>query len=266
MRSFSRRFGAFLCSLVTAAVLLAAPLAPAAAAEITVMSSGGFTAALQRLAPVFAAQTGDVVHIVLGPSMGTASDAIPVRLARGESADLLIMVGYALGHLITKGVVVADSRVDLADSSIAMCVRAGAPTPDIATLDTFKAALLAASSIAYSDSASGVYIEKEMYAKLGLAADLAPKSRMIVSERVGNVVARGEAEVGFQQVSELLPVKGITILGRIPDAVQKVTTFSAGIPANAKDPAAAKALLSFLASPPAVTVVKQTGLDPIPHS
>jgi molybdate transport system substrate-binding protein len=246
-----------------AATLLFAPLSFACAAEITVMSSGGFTAALQSLAKDFTKATGNEVKIVLGPSMGTAEDAIPVRLARGEQADLLVMVGYALGGLIDKGVVRADSRVDLADSKIAMAVRAGAARPDISTIEAFKKALLAAKSIAYSDSASGVYIEKEMYGKLGLANELKPKSRMIVSERVGNVVARGDAEVGFQQVSELLPVKGIEFLGPIPAEVQKVTTFSAGIPVAAKDPDTARALLRFLASPEARKTVVETGLEPI---
>ena len=255
----TRRFAHGLAMLA----LLLAPLKTACAAEITVMSSGGFTAALQTLAKGFTKTTGNEVRIVLGPSMGTAEDAIPVRLARGEKADLLVMVGYALGGLIDKGVVRADSRVDLADSKIAMAVKAGAPRPDISTLDAFKKALLAAKSIAYSDSASGVYIEKEMFGKLGLAAELKPKSRMIVSERVGNVVARGEAEVGFQQVSELLPVKGIEFLGPIPAEVQKVTTFSAGVPAAAKEPDIAKALLRFLASPEARKTVVETGLEPL---
>ena len=247
------------------ALLLATGLAPVSspAAEIVVMSSGGFTAALQALAQSFSRETGHEVKIVLGPSMGAAEDAIPVRLARGERADALVMVGYALGGLVDKGVVRADSRVDLADSKIAMAVKSGAPRPDISTLDGFRKALLAAKSIAYSDSASGVYIEREMYGKLGLADELKPKSRMIVSERVGNVVARGEAEVGFQQVSELLPIKGIEFLGPIPADVQKVTTFSAGIPVAAKEPDVAKSLIHYLSSPEARQTVIGTGLEPV---
>src|SRR5206468_1643636 len=138
------------------------------------------------LLPAFEKATGNHVETVLGPSMGTAPDAIPVRLEHGEAADVLLMVGSALGELVAKGKVDPGSRVDIANSRIAMAVKAGQPKPDISTVDGLKKALLAAKSIAYSDSASGVYIEREMYKKLGLETELAPKSRMIVSERVGN--------------------------------------------------------------------------------
>ena len=233
------------------------------AAEISVMSSGGFTQALKELAPVFEKKTGHHVTVILGPSMGTSDEAIPTRVARGENADLVIMVGYALGDLVKKGVVKPESRIDLVESKIAMAVKAGQPKPDISTLDAFKTALKSAKSVAYSDSASGVYIEKEMYAKLGIETELKPKSRMIIAERVGNIVARGEAEIGFQQVSELLPIKGIEIVGVIPEGAQKVTVFSAGVPAAAKEPALGRALLEFLDSAEGRAVSKATGLDPI---
>lgn len=248
--------------LLVAALVAGLPWA-AGAAEIHVMSSGGLTAAFKTLVPSFEAKSGHRVALVLGPSMGNAEDAIPVRLARGEPADLLLMVGYALGELVDKGTVSRDSRVDLAESKIGMAVRADAARPDIATLETFKRALLAAKSIAYSDSASGVYVEREMYRKLGLHDLLAPKSRMIVSERVGNVVARGEAEIGFQQMSELIPIKGIALLGPIPDEVQSVTIFSAGIPAAAPEAGAARDLVAFLRSPEAAAVMRESGLDPM---
>lgn len=246
--------------VATAALSLAGP---ALAVEIHVMSSGGLTASFQALAPVFERKTGHTIRLVLGPSMGTAEDAIPVRLKRGEAADLLLMVGYALGGLVEEGVVAPESRVDLANSKIAMAVRAGEPKPDIGTLDAFKAALLGARSIGYSDSASGVYIEREMYRKLGLHDELAPRSRMIVSERVGNVVARGDVQVGFQQVSELLPVKGIQIVGPVPDEVQSVTVFSAGIPAASREPGAARDLVAFLRSDEGVAAMRASGLEPI---
>lgn len=231
--------------------------------ELVVMSSGGLTAAYQALVPGFEKKSGHHVVTVLGPSMGTAPDAIPTRLANGEPADVVLMVGSALGDLVAKGVVSAASRVDVANSKIAMAVKAGHPKPDISTLEAFKKTLLAAGSIAYSDSASGVYIEREMYDKLGLKAELSPKSRMIVSERVGNVVARGEAEIGFQQVAELLPVQGITYVGEIPDAAQKVTLFSAGIPAKAQHAGAAKELIAYLVSADTRPTLVKTGLDPI---
>jgi hypothetical protein len=174
-----------------AAFLLAAGIVEAA--ELKVMNSGGFAAAYRSLAPEFERATGNKVDTAWGPSMGTAPDAIPVRLTRGEPADVLIMVGSALEDLIKQGKVVAGSRVDLARSRIGMAVRAGAPKPDIGSVEAFKGALLAAKSIAYSDSASGVYVANELYKRLGAEAQLAPKSKKIVSERVGNVVARGDA-------------------------------------------------------------------------
>ena len=249
----------------SAALALVTVLAAQAARadDLRVMSSGGLTAALQAMAPAFEARSGHHVVIVLGPSMGTAPEAIPNRLARGEQADLLLMVGDALGGLVKTGAVLPESRVDIADSKTAMAVKAGAPVPDIATLAAFKKTLLAARSIAYSDSASGVYIEREMYGKLGLKDELSPKSRMIVAERVGNVVARDEAEIGFQQVSELKPVKGITIVGEIPAEVQNVTVFSAGIPRGAKTEGAARELIAYIRSPEGRAVVTATGLEPI---
>jgi molybdate transport system substrate-binding protein len=243
-----------------AVILLAAGIAHAA--EIKVMNSGGFAAAYRSLAPEFERATGNKVDTAWGPSMGTAPDAIPVRLQRGEPADVLIMVGSALEDLIKQGKVVAGSRVDLARSRIGMAVRAGAPKPDISSVEAFKRALFAAKSIAYSDSASGVYVSKELYKRLGAEAQLAPKSKMIVSERVGNVVARGDAEIGFQQISELLPVPGIEYVGPIPGDLQKVTVFSAGIAAGAKQPEAAAALIRFLSSPAALPAIQKSGLDP----
>ncbi|MCD0419725.1 substrate-binding domain-containing protein [Rubrivivax sp. JA1024] len=236
---------------------------PVVASEIVVMSSGGFTAALRGLAKDFAQLTGHHVVIVLGPSMGEASTAIPVRLARGENADVLVMVGDALDGLIERGLARAAGRIDLAKSKIGMAVRSGAPLPDIGTVELFRSALLTAKSLAYSDSASGVYIAREMYQRLGLESVLLPKSRMIVAEPVGEVVARGEAEIGFQQISELLPVAGIQFVGPIPQDFQKVTTFSAGVAAKAKESEVAEQFIGYLASATARPAIAATGMEPI---
>ncbi|MFN5721149.1 MAG: extracellular solute-binding protein, partial [Bradyrhizobium sp.] len=144
---------------LTLAVIGALAFASAAsAAEVHVMISGGLTAAYKALVPEFERKTGNKVVTAFGPSMGTTTNAIPVRLERGEPADVLIMVGYALGDLIKQGKVVADSRVDLVKSPIGIAVKSGAPRPDISSADSVKQALLAAKSVAYSDSASGVYV------------------------------------------------------------------------------------------------------------
>jgi molybdate transport system substrate-binding protein len=245
------------------AIFLAWSTGLATAAEIKVMISGGLTAAYRELVPKFEETTGNKVTTAYGPSMGTTVNAIPVRLARGEPADVLIMVGYALADLAKQGKVVATSQVDLVRSPIGLAVRAGAPVPDISTVAGLKAALLAAKSIAYSDSASGVYVERELFMRLGIEDQLKPKSRAIPAEPVGEVVARGDAEIGFQQISELLPVRGIKVVGPIPAEVQQITVFSAGIATGAAEAAAGKELIAFLASPASAPILTKAGLDPI---
>jgi molybdate transport system substrate-binding protein len=232
------------------------------AAEVKVMISGGFTAAYKELVPQFEKATGNTVVTSYGPSMGETPQAIPMRLSRGEPADVLIMVGYALGDLVTKGQVVAASRVDLADSPIGVAVKAGAPRPDLSSPDTLKAALLAAKTIAYSDSASGVYVSTEMFQKLGIVEQMQGKARKIPATPVGEVVAQGMAEIGFQQISELKPVAGIDIVGPLPPALQQITVFSAGLASAAPQPDTGRALIAFLSSKQAASVIVASGLDP----
>jgi molybdate transport system substrate-binding protein len=236
----------------------------AGAAEVRVMISGGLTAAYKELVPEFERLTGNKVLTAYGPSMGTTANAIPIRLERGEPADVLIMVGYALGDLIKQGKVVADSRVDLTKSLIGIAVKSGAPKPDISSAEALKRALLAAKSIAYSDSASGVYVSTEMFAKLGIADEMKDKARKIPATPVAEIVARGDAEIGFQQISELRPVAGVDIVGPLPPELQKVTVFSAGIATVSKEPDAGKALIKFLASPAASAAIIKSGMEPIP--
>ena len=233
------------------------------AEEIRVMTSGGFTAAYKVLGPKFAASTGNTLDTALGPSMGNAPQAIPNRLSRGEKADVVIMVGYALDELIKQGKVDPASRVELADSRIGLVVREGAPKPDISTVDALKKTLLNAESVAYSDSASGVYIENQLFTRLGIEDQLKPKSKMIPKIPVGEVVATGDYQLGFQQVSELLPVPGVSFVAKIPEPVQSVTRFAGAIPVGAQHPAQARALLKYLASSQAQTDIKATGLDSV---
>jgi len=245
------------------AVALFAFSALAHAEQLNVMTSGGFTAAYKILGPKFAAATGNTLDTQLGPSMGKAPEAIPNRLARGEHADVVIMVGYALDDLIKQGKVDPASRVELADSRIGLVVREGAPKPNISSVESLKKTLLDAQSVAYSDSASGVYIEKELFKKLNVEDQLKPKAKMIPKIPVGSVVATGDYQLGFQQVSELLPVPGVTFVGKIPESVQSVTRFAAGIPVGAQHPKEAKALLDYLAAPAAQADVQATGLDSV---
>jgi molybdate transport system substrate-binding protein len=236
----------------------------ASAAEIRVMISGGLTAAYNALVPEFERATGNKVITAYGPSMGTTVNAIPVRLERGEPADVLIMVGYALGDLVKQGKVIADSRVDLVKSPIGIAVKSGATKPDISSADAVRHALLAAKSIAYSDSASGVYVSTEMFQRLGITEDMKGKARQIPAEPVAGVVARGDAEIGLQQISEMLPVAGVDIVGPLPADLQKITVFSAGIATGSREPDAGRALVKFLASPAARAAIVKSGMEPIP--
>lgn len=250
---------------VCAAALVATSAAASnvQADELHVITSGGFTAAYKVLGPEFASKSGDTLDTALGPSMGKSPEAIPNRLDRGEPADAVIMVGYALDDLIWKGKVIPGSRVELADSRIGMVVREGAAKPDISTEEGLRQTLLHAKSIAYSDSASGVYIERELFKKLGIEDEVKRKAKMIPRIPVASEVANGDYEIGFQQVSELLPVKGATFVGKIPESLQSVTRFAAGVPVNAQHPREAKALLDYLASPGVQAEVKATGLDSV---
>jgi molybdate transport system substrate-binding protein len=252
----------------TSALALIALLtvATARADEIEVVTSGGFTAAYLELVPEYEHATHNKLVTEFGPSMGTTHDAIPMRLERGEMIDVVIMAEPALADLIKRGKVRADSRVDLVQSLIGMAVKAGAPKPDISTVDALKRTLLAAKSIAYSDSASGVYLSTELFPKLGIADQIKGKCRKIEASPVGGVVAKGEAEIGFQQISELLPVKGIDIVGPLPPGAQRVTVFAAGIPTTSRHPEAAKALIEWLASPAAYPAIKKSGLEPVKHT
>lgn len=249
-----------LLGLLAACVLLSGQARPTT--EIDVMSSGGFTAAYGVLAPEFTEKTQIILNTVYGASMGGAPTSIPSRLERGEPADVVILASAGLEKLIAEGKVVANSRVDLASSLIGMAVRAGEAVPDISTLAGLERTLLDAESIAYSASASGTYLSTQLFPQLGIADALKAKSIRVEGERVGAVVARGDAAIGFQQVSELLPIEGITYVGPIPKEAQKVTLFSAGITTNARNPGAARALLDYLSSPRAAPVIAETGMEP----
>src|SRR2546427_3035820 len=231
--------------------------------EVKVMTSGAFTAAYLEIVPEFERATRNTVVTAFGASMGNAPDSIPSRLQRGEPVDVVIMADSALDDLIKHGKVVTGSRVDLVRSSIGVAVRAGAPKPDISSVAALKRTLLQAKSIAYSASASGVYVSTELFQRLGIADQVMSKSQRIDSARVGAVVARGDAEIGFQQISELLPVPGIDYVGPLPPEVQKVTVFSAGIASSSKHPEAARALIRFLASPAVVPAIRKSGLEPV---
>ena len=254
MKLAASLFGALLASLLVSSTLQAA--------ELHIVSSGGFAAAYKMLAPEWEKQTGNTLIAEWGPSMGTTPGAVPQRLARGEKIDVVIMVGSALDELVKQGKVASEDAVKLARSGIGVVVKEGAPSPDISTAENLKQALLAAKSIAYSDSASGVYIEREMFKNMGIEDQVKGKARMIPAEPVGEVVARGEAEIGFQQTSELKPIKGITLVGSVPEPLQLNTIFSAGVLETSREKEAARSLVQFLAAPAAATAIVNSGMEP----
>jgi molybdate transport system substrate-binding protein len=254
-----RNFSGVAVLALTSALLTVATVR---AAEIKVVTSGAFKAAYLELVPESERATHNELVTEFGPSMGTTHNAIPLRLERDEAIDVVIMDGSALAKLIEQGKVRAGSRVDLAQTRIGMAVKAGAPKPDISTVDALRRTLLAAKSIAYSDSGSGVYLSTELFPKLGIADQIKGKTRKIEADPVGAVVAKGEAEIGFQQISELRPVKGIDIVGQLPPGAQKVMVIAAGVPATSKHPEAAKTLIQWLASSAAYPAIKKSGLEP----
>lgn len=210
----------------------------ASAEEVQVMISAGFYGVYAELGPAFERATGHRLITTRGPSMGDSPEAIPTRLARGETADIVILDGGSADELAKRGFVRASTKVDLARSQIGMVVRAGAATPDIGSVEAFRRMLLAAKSIGYSDSGSGTYLSGTLFAKLGIADQVLGKGRKVrgppSGEPVAAVVARGEVEIGFQQVSELIHVPGVTFVGAIPAELQPGFSFAGVITSAAR--------------------------------
>lgn len=246
--------------IASGACIAATPVKPT---TLTVLSSGGIMGAVRAIAPRYEQATGVKLRIEAAPSMGDTPQAIPNRLARHEPADVLLMVGSALDKLVATGQVRKASRVDLGKSYIAMAVKQGAAKPDISSMDAFRKTLLDSTSVAYSDSASGVYLLHELFPQMRLGDGFAAKARMIPAEPVGAVVARGQAQLGFQQLSELKPVPGITIVGLIPQQAQKMTLYSGAVATSSTQPEAAQALLDYMASKAAAKAIEDSGLTPI---
>ena len=241
-------------SIAVAALLLSGA---AGAAEIKVLSTQATEEAYKELVPQFEKASGHKVTTVFTGTL----DALK-RLSNGEAYDLLIMARQQIDELSQSGKVVAGSRTDIAKSGVGVAVGKGKPKPDISTVDALKKTLLAAKSIGYSTGPSGIYVVS-MFQKMGVADEIKSKLKQTpTGVFVGSIIASGEAEIGFQQVSELSFFPGIDYVGPIPAEVQLITVFSAGIPAETKQADAAKALVSFITAPAAATVFKKHALDP----
>jgi molybdate transport system substrate-binding protein len=226
-------------------------------AAMEILCTNGVKSVMVDLVPAFERTSGTKVMITWG-----ATNSLLKDLEGGAGGDLAILTAEAIDDLMSGGRVVAGSRVDLARSGIGVAVRKGAKRPDIASPEALKRALLAAKSVAHSKSGmSGIYFPTVL-ARLGIAD--AMKAKIVIPDPgtpIGEVVAKGDAEIGIQQISELLPVAGIDIVGPLPAALQKITTFSAGVLTAAKEPAAAAALLKFVAAE-SPRLLKQKGLEP----
>ena len=222
--------------------------------NLKVMLSAGFKEAYLELLPGFERATGHKVENLWVPSSQMVS-----RLKGGEIVDLVVMSAASLEEL--KNAAVVTEYTHLARSGIGVAVKAGAPKPDISSGDAVKRAVLAAKGIAYSSGPSGLYLIK-LFERMGITGAIAHKVTQTQGVPSGNVVARGEAEIAFQQVSELLPVPGIDLVGPLPPDIQEITVFAAGLHARAPEPAAAKALAGHLATPAAAPVIRKHGMEP----
>ena len=238
------------------AAALATVLAPAAgAAEIKVIASNAVREPYRELVTMFEKATGYTVAIDWG---GTVD--IVKRVSAGEVADIVIIPAGRIDDFVKQGKLV--DRIDLARSGVGVAVRAGAPRPDISSAEALKQTLLAAKSIVLSSGPSSLYLPI-LFQKMGIAEQLKPKIVQIgPGLPVGETVARGEGEIGFTQVSELMSVKGVDYLGPLPADIQLITVFSAGLHAAAPTPDAARALLKFLTAPEATQVLKSHGMEP----
>jgi molybdate transport system substrate-binding protein len=244
-----------LCALV---VLLACASLQVRAEEVAALVSGAVRPALERLVPGFESTTGIRTRITWSGAVDTNR-----RMQSGEVFDIVIGTDRAIDSFITRGLMAGGSRRDLVKSGIGVAVKAGAPRPDIASVDALKKTLLAASSIGYSTGPSGVYL-LSLFERLGIADALKPRLRTTVSGTpVGELVARGEVEIGFQQISELLPVQGIAYLGPLPADAQNMTVFAAGTHVKVVNADSARAFIRFLSSPAAADAYRSAGLEPV---
>jgi len=231
--------------------------------DIRVMTSGAFTAAHLSLIPELERRTKKTI-VTASTSVGSGETSIPNRLKRGEVVDVVIVADDLMRQLIKDGLVLEEGYKTVARSGMGIAVRAGAPKPDLSSVDGLRKTLLEAKSIAYSASVSGQYFTTELCQRLGIADEVLSKSRFIGGgERTGAVVARGEADIAFQQISELLPVAGIAHITPLPPEVQRVSKFSAGVAASSPNPEVARSVIQFLASSEATEAITKSGLESV---
>jgi molybdate transport system substrate-binding protein len=244
------------CGLLGIAALV---LPTALLAQLNVITSGGFAAPLQQILPEFEKATGITVTVTRGQSQGGGPNAIGAQLRRGVPADVVIMAREGLDELIADGRIVSGSAVNLAQTPLGVSVRAGAPKPDITTVDAFKQMLLRAKSITFPSSTTGIYMVNKLFPQLGIAAEISGK---ITNTGVA-AVAKGDAEVAIQPVSEILHVAGTDFAGIIPSQIQYISVFSTAAVQDGKQLAASARLIAFLGSDTATQAIRNAGMEPL---
>lgn len=227
------------------------------AAEIKVLSSNGVKTVLEELAPQFEKATGHKVVFRFAPAA-----ELKAQIEQGEAFDVTILTAAAIDDLVKQGKLDAATRADVARSGAGVAIRKGAPKPDIATADAFKRTLLAAKSIAYvGQGATGANMRR-IFERFGIAEEMKAKTKLLSGISAADAVAKGEAELGFTQISEILPVEGAELAGPLPPEVQVYTVFPAAVGTSAREPAAAQTLIKFLTAPGAAPVIKTKGMEP----
>ena len=230
---------------------------------LKVITSGAFAAALVELLQIYREKYSLEVQLAFGSSLGEAHDSIPTRLGNGEQFDLYFLARPAIDDFTAQGFIRKGSGVDLVESHIGAMVRSEDPEPDISTAEALRETLLASASVAHAASVSGIYMSTEVFPALGIADEMKKTARKILSERVGTVVARGDADLGFQQISEILPIKGVKVIGRLPEPFQRSFRFGVAMDAKTDNIEAAKHVMRFVASEEAAPIIRKTGLDPL---
>ena len=231
--------------------------------KLKIITSGAFAAALMELVSIYQKKYYVDVDLSFGSSHGTAHDSAPTRLANGERFDLYFLARSAMDEFTAKGFILEGSGVDLVESHIGAMVRNEDLALDISTVTAFKKTLLASKSIAYSSSASGIYLSTEVFSALGISKEMQKTARPILSERDGSVLMRKEADLGFQQISEILPIQGVKVIGRLPEPYLHAFHFCVGIDARKDNIEEAKQLMRFVASQEVAHIIRNTGLDPL---
>jgi molybdate transport system substrate-binding protein len=232
------------------------------AARLHVLISGGFTGAYERLLPEFKRSSGIAVTTGSGASQGTGPQTIAAQLARGVSADVVILSREGLTELIAANRIATGTDVDLARVPLGVAVRAGTAKPDMRTVEGFKNTLLKAKSVAIPASTSGIWLTKDLFPRLGIAANLNVKTMPRGSDAT-RAIAAGDADLGILPVSEIMSADGVDFAGSLAAEIQFVQTFSAAIVAGSKQHDGAKRLIDFLVSARAAAAIRNSGMEPL---